>query len=496
MLATVLTVVMLVGLFAVPGFAEESAITLTVGEGKQFETLEAAFAEAVAKKYTNITYEIYGMQTLSAEDDGDGKLYSVCARPLDADVEEVHFVGKDEQAGIFLNDPTPKPKNSSESATTYLTAYGTELVTFSNLTIDHNKESEAVNGKGDRVCSAWYLYSGDAVTYTDCVFKNIVFSTTKNETYQNCDFINDNSGSYALFYSGVNDGQGGSLVIDGCNFTGTRAVKTYSDDTYNGSKAVLSSFTVKNSNFTVYEKAAIEDTGAFMEGAKVTITGNTFNFCKGGKAVNDAAALGTTDEEIAKNNQFDVIRPIASIAYTATDITYENGSSEGEIIAKADVTNNLTKAFTVAMVTAEYAVGEKGTKTLLQAKTQTKEIAPGVTADFANSLIPDGENTLIQTTIVSADNMEPIVSVKVLNKEDLEEPDVPVTPDDPEEPEESVIYISTETGEDNIPVSIYKINRFDVQQGGNQQNESLTYIDTEMGENETPISIYKVNRIE
>lgn len=460
-LAMGLVVLMLVSMLSVSVFADGTA-TLTVGKGKQFETLEAAFAEAIAKQYTDITYEIYGLQRLNAESNGDGKMYAVCAKPMDATVDEVHFVGKDAQAGIFLNDPTPKPANSTESDTTYLTAFGTKEVTFSNLTINHNKESAKINGKGDRVCSAWYIYSGDKVTYTDCVFKNIVFTTTKNEIYQNCDFINQNTGSYALFYSGNNDdGKGGSLVIDGCNFVGTRAVKTYSDEIYNGSRTVLSALTVTNSNISSIEKAGIENTDAIMAGAKVTIAGNIFH-CKDGKAVNDAASLGITDEEIKKNNEFDTLRPAARISYTATDVAYEKGTQEGEVVANAYVTNNLTKASSVVMVTAEYSVAQNGTKSLVCVTSQAKEIGAGATEKFETSVVVSDESNVVQTMFVAADTMEPIVPVGSYEKEQ----------------EESLIYISTEIEENDIPISVYKVNRFE-----DKRDDEIN-----TGENETPFA--------
>ncbi|MBE7043683.1 MAG: hypothetical protein E7399_09400 [Ruminococcaceae bacterium] len=451
MLAVVLSVVMLVGMLGITAFAED-AVTLTVGKGKQFATLEEAFAEAVAKKYTNITYEIYGLQTLSCGYGGAGKLYAACAKPLDADVEEIHFVGKDKEAGIFVDDSTPKPSNSSESATTFITTYGTETVTFSDLTIGHNKSSVSVNGKGDRICSAWYVYTGDNLTYTNCKFTNLVMDTTKNSTYKNCEFHNYSSGSYALFYSGVNeDGKGGALVIDGCLFVGTRAIKTYSDDLYNGSRAVLSSMTVKDSSFTVNQKAAIENTGAFMEGAKTVITGNTFNYCK---ATNDAASIYTTDEEIAKNNQFDLVRPRADVSFTAQAPVYYQGDKQvegflaGVVKAGADVKNNLTKEFTVSMITAEYVVAENGVKTLVQVKKDTKVIPAGETVTFENVLdITEKEGHQLQTMLVADDVREPIgAAVTLLPGEEVVG--------------EPVVYLGSETEENGIVVSTYQINRF------------------------------------
>ena len=172
-----------------------------------------------------------------------------------------------------------------------------------------------------------------------------------------------------------------------------------------------------------------------------------------------------------------VTRPYAGEAFTASNVLYYQGDNlitniiDGEITTKASVTNNITgSTLKVSMLTAEYIVDEQGNKTLVQTKVSTKDIAGGSTADFANTLTATaGEDRLIQTMIVANDNLEPLADVASLQGGGSTE---------------KVIYIGTETDEDDTPISVFQINRF----------SDVNYIGTETDEDENTISVYQIDR--
>lgn len=145
-----------------------------------------------------------------------------------------------------------------------------------------------------------------------------------------------------------------------------------------------------------------------------------------------------------------IMRPSADVSFTANQIAYYKNdkpvgyASKGEIKAMTTVTNNISgKDFTVSMITAEYTVDANGNKTLIQVKKDTKTIVGGKKAEFSNSLNVTSDDSMIQTMIVSDDNLEPIGKVLQLFIGE----------------EEKAMYITTDSEMEGIPVSVFLVNR-------------------------------------
>ncbi len=444
LLSVFLIVVMLAGTFAIPVFADE-ALTLTVGEGKDYSTLEEAFRAPEIEDYKNIVYEIYGKQTLTSA--GDKNLYENVYPVCIEETESVYFKGMDKTAEIFIDDS----ENNwyPNAGATGLTAYDKADVTFDSLIINHNKNEEnRVQTGDDRLDCFWYIVTGGSQTYKNCTFQGNIICDATVAVFENCSFPNNKAGKYALFYRGGGDNS--SLTIDGCSFEGTRAIKTYTDRPV---KQFISEMTITDSTFAVTEKAAIENESnsaqdAVKDDVTLVFTGNTFKNCR---AVSDAESIGTTLQEIYKNNTFVIDRPGASECFTATDLLYEideevvDSLSAGDITAKTSVTNTQSLDLPVSVITAEYLVSENGFKTLLQVNKDSQVIAAGATADFENALtITETEGHIVKTIIVADDAGEPVGTAAQLSPAAT--------------PTEKVVFMGTEKDPDNIIISIYQIN--------------------------------------
>lgn len=440
-LSLVLVLIMVLSVLQV---SAAETVKITVGSGKQFEKLTDAFEEADAKQYANVTFEIYGKLTLENDADATIDAYAIGSRQL----QEVHFVGMTADAEIFVDDPLSKDTDygTNDNGYTGLEAVTAGLVTFEKLTLNHNKYRNKVVQANDRLSTFWYVNSKKTQIYTDCTFKNTMISDAKEAIFKNCKFVNTRTGGYSIFYRG--GGKNSELTLENCSFDAPRGVKLYTE----GNGEQISAINVTGCTFMVTEKAAFEvEPSVVLPAAEVVFKDNTFNYCK---PVNNASLMYLNDEDIAKNNSFNKVRPDSSLMYTGSDVKYYKGGDEvkalsaGDITAKTSVTNNWKVDLPVTVITAEYRVTETGLKILVQMKRNTQTIAEGKTVEFENTItIGETAQRMVKTMVIPADYVYPIASVQRLV------PDAELRGE----------YVGTEKDESNINVHVYRIesNGFD-----------------------------------
>lgn len=219
--------------FAVLG---TQAATVAMVDGTGYETLEAAIAAAEPVDGV-VTYEICGKAEVSATG-----WIQVLKSGL-SNVKKVAFVGTTEDAEICI---------AGGLAILADQQYDID-VSFRNLKLSKpNPEYGGDYGHSTNYFTTWLRNTGAAentVTYENCTFPNGACNNQYGKTvYTNCTFANGTTGLYNLWI------YGGSVEMDGGEFTGTRGMKVYTE----GTPATAPSVEVKGTAFSgLTEKAAI-----------------------------------------------------------------------------------------------------------------------------------------------------------------------------------------------------------------------------------------------
>lgn len=222
-------------LFAFAVLGTQAATVATV-DGTGYETLEAAIAAAEPVDGV-VTYEICGKAEVSATG-----WIQVLKSGL-SNVKKVAFVGKTEDAEICI---------AGDLAILADQQYDID-VSFRNLKLSKpNPEYGGDYGHSTNYFTTWLRNTGAAentVTYENCTFPNGACNNQYGKTvYTNCTFANGTTGLYNLWI------YGGSVEMDGGEFTGTRGMKVYTE----GTPATAPSVEVKGTAFSgLTEKAAI-----------------------------------------------------------------------------------------------------------------------------------------------------------------------------------------------------------------------------------------------
>ena len=222
-------------LFAFAALGAQAATVATV-DGTGYETLEAAIAAAEPVDGV-VTYEICGKAEVSATG-----WIQVLKSGL-SNVKKVAFVGKTEDAEICI---------AGDLAILADQQYDID-VSFRNLKLSKpNPEYGGDYGHSTNYFTTWLRNTGAAentVTYENCTFPNGACNNQYGKTvYTNCTFENGTTGLYNLWI------YGGSVEMDGGEFTGTRGMKVYTE----GTPATAPSVEVKGTAFSgLTEKAAI-----------------------------------------------------------------------------------------------------------------------------------------------------------------------------------------------------------------------------------------------
>ncbi len=222
-------------LFAFAVLGTQAATVATV-DGTGYETLEAAIAAAEPADGV-VTYEICGKAEVSATG-----WIQVLKRGL-SNVKKVAFVGTTEDAEICI---------AGGLAILADQQYDID-VSFRDLKLSKpNPEYGGDYGHSTKYFTTWLRNTGAAentVTYENCTFPNGACNNQYGKTvYTNCTFANGTTGLYNLWI------YGGSVEMDGGEFTGTRGMKVYTE----GTPATAPSVEVKGTAFSgLTEKAAI-----------------------------------------------------------------------------------------------------------------------------------------------------------------------------------------------------------------------------------------------
>lgn len=222
-------------LFAFAVLGTQAATVATV-DGTGYETLEAAIAAAEPVDGV-VTYEICGKAEVSATG-----WIQVLKSGL-SNVKKVAFVGTTEDAEICI---------AGGLAILADQQYDID-VSFRNLKLSKpNPEYGGDYGHSTNYFTTWLRNTGAAentVTYENCTFPNGACNNQYGKTvYTNCTFANGTTGLYNLWI------YGGSVEMDGGEFTGTRGMKVYTE----GTPATAPSVEVKGTAFSgLTEKAAI-----------------------------------------------------------------------------------------------------------------------------------------------------------------------------------------------------------------------------------------------
>ena len=222
-------------LFAFAVLGTQAATVATVN-GTGYETLEAAIAAAEPVDGV-VTYEICGKAEVSATG-----WIQVLKSGL-SNVKKVAFVGTTEDAEICI---------AGGLAILADQQYDID-VSFRNLKLSKpNPEYGGDYGHSTNYFTTWLRNTGAAentVTYENCTFPNGACNNQYGKTvYTNCTFANGTTGLYNLWI------YGGSVEMDGGEFTGTRGMKVYTE----GTPATAPSVEVKGTAFSgLTEKAAI-----------------------------------------------------------------------------------------------------------------------------------------------------------------------------------------------------------------------------------------------
>lgn len=219
--------------FAVLG---TQAATVAMVNGTGYETLEAAIAAAEPVDGV-VTYEICGKAEVSATG-----WIQVLKSGL-SNVKKVAFVGTTKDAEICI---------AGGLAILADQQYDID-VSFRDLKLSKpNPEYGGDYGHSTNYFTTWLRNPGAAentVTYENCTFPNGACNNQYGKTvYTNCTFANGTTGLYNLWI------YGGSVEMDGGEFTGTRGMKVYTE----GTPATAPSVEVKGTAFSgLTEKAAI-----------------------------------------------------------------------------------------------------------------------------------------------------------------------------------------------------------------------------------------------
>ena len=237
-------------LFAFAVLGTQAATVATV-DGTGYETLEAAIAAAEPVDGV-VTYEICGKAEVSATG-----WIQVLKSGL-SNVKKVAFVGKTEDAEICI---------AGDLAILADQQYDID-VSFRNLKLSKpNPEYGGDYGHSTNYFTTWLRNTGAAentVTYENCTFPNGACNNQYGKTvYKNCTFANGTTGLYNLWI------YGGSVEMDGGEFTGTRGMKVYTE----GTPATAPSVKVKGTAFSgLTEKAAIVvSKAATVEFAEISV---------------------------------------------------------------------------------------------------------------------------------------------------------------------------------------------------------------------------------
>lgn len=222
-------------LFAFAVLGTQAATVATVN-GTGYETLEAAIAAAEPVDGV-VTYEICGKAEVSATG-----WIQVLKSGL-SNVKKVAFVGTTKDAEICI---------AGGLAILADQQYDID-VSFRDLKLSKpNPEYGGDYGHSTNYFTTWLRNPGAAentVTYENCTFPNGACNNQYGKTvYTNCTFANGTTGLYNLWI------YGGSVEMDGGEFTGTRGMKVYTE----GTPATAPSVEVKGTAFSgLTEKAAI-----------------------------------------------------------------------------------------------------------------------------------------------------------------------------------------------------------------------------------------------
>lgn len=222
-------------LFAFAALGTQAATVATV-DGTGYETLEAAIAAAEPVDGV-VTYEICGKAEVSATG-----WIQVLKSGL-SNVKKVAFVGTTKDAEICI---------AGDLAILADQQYDID-VSFRNLKLSKlNPKWGGDYGHSTNYFTTWLRNMGAAentVTYENCTFPNGACNNQYGKTvYTNCTFANGTTGLYNLWI------YGGSVEMDGGEFTGTRGMKVYTE----GTPATAPSVEVKGTAFSgLTEKAAI-----------------------------------------------------------------------------------------------------------------------------------------------------------------------------------------------------------------------------------------------
>lgn len=234
--------------FAVLG---TQAATVAMVNGTGYETLEAAIAAAEPVDGV-VTYEICGKAEVSATG-----WIQVLKSGL-SNVKKVAFVGTTEDAEICI---------AGGLAILADQQYDID-VSFRNLKLSKpNPEYGGDYGHSTNYFTTWLRNTGAAentVTYENCTFPNGACNNQYGKTvYKNCTFANGTTGLYNLWI------YGGSVEMNGGEFTGTRGMKVYTE----GTPATAPSVEVKGTAFSgLTEKAAIVvSKAATVEFAEISV---------------------------------------------------------------------------------------------------------------------------------------------------------------------------------------------------------------------------------
>lgn len=237
-------------LFAFAVLGTQAATVATV-DGTGYETLEAAIAAAEPVDGV-VTYEICGKAEVSATG-----WIQVLKSGL-SNVKKVAFVGRTEDAEICI---------AGDLAILADQRYDID-VSFKNLKLSKlNPKYGGDYGHSTNYFTTWLRNTGAAentVTYENCTFPNGACNNQYGKTvYKNCTFANGTTGLYNLWI------YGGSVEMNGGEFTGTRGMKVYTE----GTPATAPSVEVKGTAFSgLTEKAAIVvSKAATVEFAEISV---------------------------------------------------------------------------------------------------------------------------------------------------------------------------------------------------------------------------------
>ena len=242
-----------------------------VGEA-EYDTLEAAIADAIPDENGVITYTILGKVTVTSTD----SWIQVVKAGL-SNVKEVKFVAGQgvTDAEILISKPVSVLADQE---------YDID-VSFENLTLSHpNGKWVQDLGHATKFFTCCLRNKGAAentVTYTNCTFPNGVCNNQYGKTiFNNCTF--SNTAGYSLWnYGGITD-------VNNSSFTGTRGIKAYNE----GTLPIPPTITIKDTSFTGLTEKAV---AVVSKATNVIFMGVSATNCPKGLLQKDIE--GSNDEE-------------------------------------------------------------------------------------------------------------------------------------------------------------------------------------------------------